>query len=482
MAQVLIIDDDVQLCKALGMVIASMGHRVDSANYLVQGLEMARQGRYDLVILDIGLPDGSGLDALPEIHDCRSRPEVIILSASGDPDGAELAIRSGAWSYIPKPPTMSAIKLPVSRAIEYRRQKLSRSASHELRRDAVIGASDALAACLELAAQAAETDANVLITGETGTGKELLARVIHENSRRAGGPFVIVDCAALPENLVESVLFGHERGAFTGADKRSGGLVRQAHQGTLFLDEIGELPLSVQKSFLRVIQEHRFRPVGGEEEVQSDFRLIAATNRDLDALVTGWDFRQDLLFRIRTIAIEAPPLRARRGDVARLTAHFLRACASRDHAPPKQCSPDFLDALEAYPWPGNVRELSNALESALAQAGPESILLPRHLPVDIRVTCTRQALAGRDRDRPGDAATGPGDGAPGPEGFPNLKEYREQVLARAERRYLRDLFTAAEGEVRAACGLSGLSRARLYALLKKHGLSRRELSGPAERR
>ena len=327
--------------------------------------------------------------------------------------------------------------------------------------------------CLELVAQAVETDANALISGETGTGKEVVARTIHENSRRAGNPFVVVDCAAMPATLVESMLFGHEKGAFTGAEKRAEGLVRQANRGTLFLDEVGELPLSVQKSFLRVLQEHRFRPVGCDREVESDFRLLAATNRDLDHMVETWDFRQDLLFRIRTIAIEIPPLRDRHGDVRLLVRHFLRQAAERTNSRGKECSPDTFEAFEQYAWPGNVRELSNALESAIAAAGEEEVLLPRHLPLEMRVQFARQTLAAGSREQ----GENPLLSGPDPENFPSLKVFRERVMGELERQYLRDLLLTARNDVATACRLSELSRARLYALLKKHSLSRKEL-GP----
>jgi DNA-binding NtrC family response regulator len=284
-------------------------------------------------------------------------------------------------------------------------------------------------------------------------------------------PFVVVDCAALPENLVESTLFGHERGAFTGADRRQDGLIRQADGGTLFLDEIGELPLAVQKSFLRVVQERRFRPVGSEHEVTSNFRLIAATNRDLDAMVASWDFRQDLLFRIRTISVRVPPLRERTGDVRLLTDHFLKRAIARDNGTEKECSPDFRDMLEKYQWPGNVRELSNAVENALARSGEERTLLPRHLPMDIRVHMARQTLSAN-------ADTAAADTTLDASNFPLFKDFREQVVGELEQKYLRDLFQTARGNVQQACTLSGLSRARLYALLKKHGLTRKNLYTP----
>ena len=236
----------------------------------------------------------------------RSSPEIIVITGMGHPDEAELAIKSGAWDYIEKPASFEAIKLPLIRALEYRAERKPKAPT-VLKRNGIIGDSEEITACLELLSQAADSDANVLITGETGTGKELFAKVIHANSRRAKSNFVVVDCTALPETLVESVLFGHARGAFTGAETSEEGLVRQAHGGTLFLDEIGELPVLIQKRFLRVIQEHRFRAVGGRREISSDFRLMAATNRDLEDMVREGRFREDLLFRLRTIADRFAP-------------------------------------------------------------------------------------------------------------------------------------------------------------------------------
>ncbi|WP_029897028.1 sigma-54-dependent transcriptional regulator [Desulfohalovibrio reitneri] len=470
MAGVLIVDDDMQLCKALGKVMESMGHSAATAGFLSQGLDLCRRRSFDVVILDIRLPDGSGLDALPAFRECPDKPEVIILSGSSDPDGAELAIRSGAWSYIPKPPTLSKIRLPVERAIEYRRHKLSRSAEFSLDRCGIVGQSRALTACLDQVAQAARSDANVLVTGETGTGKELIARALHVNSARAKGPFVVVDCASLPDNLVESTLFGHQRGAFTGADRASPGLIREAHHGTLFLDEIGELPLVMQKAFLRVLQERRYRPVGGGPEVESDFRLVAATNRDLDEMVSRWAFRQDLLFRVRTILVEVPPLRERGGDVRPLAEHAL---ARMPNGQGKHLSPEFLEALGRYHWPGNVRELMNAVQSAAAASGGQAVLSPAHLPMDIRVHLARTSISGGGRS---EEEGGPGE----PESLPTLRETRERAMEEVERQYLLDLLAATGGVVEESCRVSGLSRARFYALLKKYGVSRKAFREPVD--
>ncbi|QLA16895.1 sigma-54-dependent transcriptional regulator [Desulfolutivibrio sulfoxidireducens] len=469
MGNILIIDDDTSFCRALVAVISEMDLHVETAHTLGEGLKKIRRGGYDVVILDVVLPDGNGLDAIVEIGEAPDQPEIIILTGSGDPDGAELAVKSGAWDYITKPPTMNKIRLPVARAVEYHARKAARP-PEALRREAIIGGSQALRACLDMVARAAKSASNVLITGETGTGKELFARAIHQNSDRKDCPFVVVDCAALPEHLVESMLFGHEKGAFTTADKRHVGLIRQAHGGVLFLDEVGELPLEVQKAFLRVLQERRFRPVGGTREEESDFRVVAATNRDLDEMVAAWRFRQDLLFRLRTITIDLPPLRERTGDIEALARHFLETLTRETDGGPKRTSPEFWGALLEYTWPGNVRELGNALESALAAAGNDPVLLPRHLPINIRAMLARMSVNG-----------GPCQADLEPmeerivfshDNFPTIKDFRTDALARVEHRYLAELLRVSEGKIQRACALSGLSRARLYALMKQYSIER----------
>ncbi len=284
MANVLIIDDDKLICDWIANVVTRLGHQAVSTHLLREGLRKVQSASFDVVFLDVQMPDGSGLESMSKIKAARSSPEIIVITGLGHPDEAELAIQSGAWDYLEKPASFEAIKLPLLRALEYRAERRS-GATTVLKRSGIIGDSEKITACLELLAQAATSDANVLITGETGTGKELFAKVVHSNSCRAKRNFVVVDCTALPETLVESVLFGHARGAFTGAETSEEGLIKQADGGTLFLDEIGELPLLIQKKFLRVIQEHRFRPVGGRREIESDFRLVAATNRNLEIMV-----------------------------------------------------------------------------------------------------------------------------------------------------------------------------------------------------
>jgi two-component system NtrC family response regulator len=294
MAKILIIDDDELFCELLSSAFKDDGHEVDCAYGLNSGLHLVSQRSFDVVFLDVRLPDGNGLDKLSEIRDAASGPEVIILTGAGTAGGAELAIKSGAWDYIQKPSSISVMTLPLIRALQYREEKLKKKPSAILKMEGIIGGSSRMKACHDLVSEASSCDANVLITGETGTGKELFAKAIHENSPRASRNFVIVDCASLTPSLTESTLFGYEKGAYTGADYRRDGLIKQANGGTLFLDEIGELPLSIQKSFLRVLQEHRFRSLGGGKEIESDFRLIAATNRNLDQMVREGLFREDL--------------------------------------------------------------------------------------------------------------------------------------------------------------------------------------------
>lgn len=463
---ILIIDDDALFRDAMSRVVESIGHQPVEAGTLEEGLSLAEVGDYPLVLLDVWLPDGNGLTSLPKFRACPSEPEVIIITGAGDPDGAEMAIRSGAWDYIAKPASMNEIKLPVLRAVDYHKKFRGRKAP-VLRRSSIIGSSPAISACLDLVAQAAEVDSEVLITGDTGTGKELFARAIHENSARSGGPLVVVDCAALPEKLVESTLFGHEKGAFTGADRRSEGLVKQAHNGTLFLDEIGELPLSAQGAFLRVLQEHCFRPVGSRREETSDFRLIAATNRNLEAMVESWGFRRDLLFRLKTLVITLPTLSQRREDIEELTQHFISRYSWRIGSATKRYSPEFLEALREYDWPGNVRELMSAVSSAMSAAKGGSTLFPRHLPTHIRVHRARRRLEGAAGAAPAQPFSLGCDGA-----FPLFREYRASRVAEVEALYLTELMAAAKGKIPRACELSGLSRARLYALLKQHSISR----------
>ena len=468
MAKILIIDDEEMMCATLSTLVERKKHVATSAMTLREGIDLAARDDFDVVFLDVKMPDGNGLDALPVIEASPSNPEVIIMTGFGDPNGAELAIKCGAWDYIEKGFSIKEITLSLKRALQYRKEK--QEAQHkrkpvQLKRENIIGNSPALNKCLDLVAQAAESDVNIFITGETGTGKELFARAIYENSLRSQEDFVVVDCTSLPETLVESLLFGHEKGSFTGADRAQNGLVRQAHKGTLFLDEIGELPMSLQKSFLRVLQEHRFRPVGANKEVESNFRLIAATNRDLDAMVETGDFRNDLLFRLRTFIIELPPLRERREDIKELTRYHIDKFCNQYGLPAKGFSPEFLETLISYPWPGNVRELVNTLERSLTTARFDQTLYPKHLPNYVRVHVRRAEMEA-------DSKTATVDNHEIIRSLPKLQDFRDTIYAQAEKEYLLELMEVTQENIPEACRISGLSQSRLYALLKKNAVSR----------
>jgi two-component system, NtrC family, response regulator len=463
MANILVVDDDPLICSSLSLVIQKMGHAVHCSRTVGEAVAKVQKESFDIVFCDVRMPDGSGLDILPEIKDSAAAPEVIIMTGFEDPHGAELAIKKGAWDYVEKPLSAKDVTLSISRALQYREKKQAVTPAVALIREGIVGNSALIKACLDGLAQAASSQANVLIEGETGTGKELFALAIHKNSARAKANFVVVDCAALPETLVESTLFGHVRGAFTGADKPREGLIKQADCGTLFLDEVGELPYSIQKAFLRVLQEKRFRPVGGGQEVGSDFRLIAATNRNLEDMVKKGTFREDLFFRLRTLVIELPPLRASREDIKELVLYYIDKLCEQYKVPMKGFSSDFFDALMEYSWPGNVRELIQALEKAIVAAQDEPTLFSIHLPHHIRIQIVH-AAASRKRPLEQEKA----EGAEIPTGSLSLSDFREAGLARIERQYLRKLMKDTEGNVQEACRISGLSRSRLYTLLKKH--------------
>ena len=468
MAELLIIDDDPLIRESFSGVIRRMGHTPQVASSVSEALKILKSDRFDIVFCDVRMPDGSGLDILPDIRGVAVPPEVVIMTGFGDPDGAELAIRNGAWDYIAKPLSAQEIMLCIERTLQYRDKKRSTSQAFALKREGILGESPKLRACMDKVAQAANSDVPVLISGETGTGKELFAWAVHTNSARAQKNFVVLDCAALPETLVESTLFGHVRGAFTGADKARDGLIKQADGGTLFMDEIGELSIGIQKTFLRVLQEKRYRPVGGSQEVHSDFRLVAATNRDLDAMVGKGTFRDDLLFRIRTLAISLPPLREIKEDLKGFALHYLAKFGERSNGETKGFSPEFLDHLMGYDWPGNIRELVQALERAVVAAENDPILFPAHLPEHIRIHLARTSVL----QRMPQPHLPKSDEPPNPSaGLTSLNDIREAGLARIEKDYLVDLMRRTGGNVPEACRISGLSRSRLYTLLKKYSVS-----------
>ncbi|QGY40549.1 response regulator [Pseudodesulfovibrio cashew] len=457
MARILIIDDDELIRSSLSRCFTDQGHEVATAEGLASGIRRATEGM-DVVYLDLSLPDGDGRTAINTLCAAPGNPEVIVLTGLKDNFGAQETLTSGAWDYIQKPATPTTLRKSLESALGYRRDK---SAAYEPPRafddGGLIGDSPAMERAKGLMARAAESEASVLILGETGVGKELTAQAIHNNSTRHNNAFVVVDCSNLTESLLESVLYGHVKGAFTGAHSDHRGLVAEADGGTLFLDEIGELPPSLQKSFLRVLQEHRFRPVGSAREQGSDFRLVAATNRDLEAMTRAGTFRSDLLFRLRTLEIQLPPLSARGEDVMLLAEHFARKACDRYRLPAKGFSKQIARIITAYAWPGNVRELGHVMEAAVIAAGKEPTIYPKHLPGHIRVSYLDQAKPKRQPPRTPQATDGP------IQSYQDYKAMRDQA-------YFQQLMDICDFDIARASRLSGLSVPSIYRHLGLAGI------------
>ncbi|HLX63632.1 MAG TPA: sigma-54 dependent transcriptional regulator [Planctomycetota bacterium] len=388
--KILVVDDEPSICWAFSQLFNAQGWQSLSAASAEEGLELAEAERPDLVLLDIRLPGLSGLDALPKFRALNPELPILVMTAHGTMDTAIEATRRGAFNYLTKPIHNDDALHQIRSALE--RRNLSREVA-QLRRellagaglDSMIGKSPEMQEVYKKIGAVAGAESSVLILGESGSGKELVARAIHNYSARSRGPFVAVNCAALPEQLLESELYGHVKGAFTGAIRDKEGKAETARGGTLFLDEIGEMPLSVQAKLLRFIEEKKFERVGSTESVEADVRILAATNLDLRTQIKKQLFREDLYYRLNVVSIELPPLRRRKDDLPLLVASFLTRGTSRDKAMPAEAqgiSKDAMGLIERYDWPGNVRELRNAIEHAVI-VSRGAVILPEHLPAHI---------------------------------------------------------------------------------------------------
>ncbi len=367
--KIFIIDDDTSFCNDLQAFLQNLHYEVQVANTLAQAQQMAPAFYPDILLLDLQLPDGNGLDFLPFAQEHLPGTPVVILSGYGSISTAVQAVKNGAEDFLSKPIDPEHLKIFLQKLIE-RRQIKNRLRLQELENKGewFLGPSTAMKQLLELAQTAAQSDATILIQGETGTGKQLLARFIHEHSPRAHAPFVYVNCATLNETLIESDLFGHEKGAFTGAMKQKPGRVELAHGGTLFLDEIGELPLSLQAKLLHFVEYGQFQRVGGTTMLKANVRIICATNRELPEMVQQKTFREDLFFRLNVIQLAIPPLRERPEDILPFVEFFLQKFSTELNKPKVQLTETVKQQLQSYPWPGNVRELRNAIERAVILA------------------------------------------------------------------------------------------------------------------
>ena len=390
-ARLLLVDDDEAACRLLSEVLEREAYRVVSALSADEAIaKLDEEGPFDAVLTDLRMPRKSGLDLLRVLRGRDPEALVLVLTAFGDAAAAGEAIRAGAYDFISKPYDIQTLRETLDRALGRRRLARRRSAtetmgtgSEEPEALALVGHSPAIIDVMKTLARVAPSQATVLVQGETGTGKELVARTIHRYSERASRRFVAVNCSALAEGLLESEVFGHVKGAFTGAAASRPGLFREADKGTLFLDEIGDISPALQARLLRALQEHEIVPVGSETPVKIDVRVIAATHRDLPDLVRQGRFREDLYYRLDVVTLKLPPLRERRQDIPLLVDHFLRALSSRHGRGPVAVDPEALRRLLGYDWPGNIRELQNVLERAVLLA-EQGVIGPEHLATTVR--------------------------------------------------------------------------------------------------
>lgn len=447
----LVIDDDPEVRSAIRRILEMDGRvSVTEADSGHGGMAELAEMEFDVVLLDVHLPDSDGIDVLREILHRNPDQVVVMVTGHASYELAVRAVHEGAFDFIPKPfPSKDVLGLAVQRAVKYRRlarerQVLEAKVRNQESKD-IVAHSTAMLRLMKSAAKVATTDATVLIEGESGTGKEVLARAIHQMSRRATGPFIEVDCGAISPQLMESELFGHLKGAFTGAASNSTGMIRAAHQGTLFLDEIGELPLELQTRLLRFLQEGTIRPVGSPRSDPVNVRTVAATNRNLTDLVDKGRFRNDLYFRLNVVSLRAIPLRERREEIPSLIDHFLTRNPSPD-SPRLRISPPAMEVLMAYDWPGNVRELQNFLMHMVALHSDEP-LRPADLPDKIRGSAIM----------PGSPASSSLASLP-----LKLEAYEMAALERA--------MSVAKGEIEEAARLLNVSRSTMYRKLKEHGI------------
>ena len=448
-ARVLLVDDDTSLSETLEIWLRKRGHDVTTRASAEEAQSLVMNQDFDVVVTDLNMRHVSGIELCERIVANRPDIPVIVLTAFGSLDTAVSAIRAGAYDFISKPVELDVLAIAVDRAARHRRLgeevKRLRREVDGTRFDELTGQSPPMKAVFDLIDRVAESDVTILVTGESGTGKEVVARALHRRGRRKAGPFVAINCAAMPEALLESELFGHTRGAFTDAKTSQQGLFAQANHGTILLDEIGDMPLGLQPKLLRVLQERRVRPVGGHGEIPIDVCVIAATHRDLESAIEEGRFREDLFYRINVVNIQLPPLRARVGDILPLAQRFAAEFASRSKKSVTGIVPAAAERLLTYIWPGNVRELRNCMERAVALARFEQIAVD-DLPEKVRDYRRSHILI---------AADDPSELVP---------------MEEVERRYVLRVMEAVGNNKTAAARILGFDRKRLYRWIERLGI------------
>ena len=443
-ASILIVDDELILRESLSAWLARDDFYVEAVASAEEALERIRQTRYDIVFLDIKLEGMSGLEALKKIRDLDPDTAVVMITAYGSISTAVEAMKDGAHDYLLKPFEPETLTVLIEKILDRMardRENLYLRAAYQERTkfENLIGQSPAMQEVFDLIQEVAPTESTVLITGETGTGKELVAKAIHTRSSRAQGPFVAVNCGALPEHLMESELFGHQKGAFTDAKTTKKGRLELAFGGSLFLDEVGEISLRMQIDLLRVLEERTFYRVGGTQPIEADFRVIVATNRDLEQAVREKSFRQDLYYRLKVISLEIPPLRKRKEDIPLLADHFRFRFAQETNKEIDSISREALDEMMLYDWPGNVRELENAIERAVV-VGKSRTIQPQDLPI---FSSTQS------------------------------REHQDQSLREGEKEHISSILEQTNWNIKKSAETLGIDRSTLYHKIKRYGLSKK---------
>ena len=458
---VLVIDDEEYLLTTCGQILGNEGYEVLTARNGAQGMDLVRRRHPDIIFSDLRLPDTDGMSLLREIR--RISPETLVIMMTGfaTVDSSVEAIGEGAYDYIPKPFTATQLRILMGRAAQQvalaRDNARLRDALHrEYGFENLVGNSQALRQIYSIVSRVAPTDASIFISGESGTGKELVARAIHARSRRAQQPFMAVNCAALPDTLLESELFGHEKGAFTGADSRRKGLIELAEGGTFFLDEITEMSPDLQAKLLRVVQEQRVRRVGGEAEIAVNVRWVSATNRDPEEAIAERKLRQDLYYRLNVVPIVISPLRERPDDVLPLAQHFLAKYSEQYDRPRLRLTPEAIEVLQEHSWPGNVRELQNAIERMVSLGLDDSAIGVDELPPELqRSQPPSQDWGEIDPDQP-------------------FHEAKNSVVEAFERQYLRALLDRNDGNISQAARIAGIDRKTIHRMLRRYGMDAEE--------
>jgi two-component system response regulator HydG len=480
--RILVVDAEPQIHRLVALLLGD-GYQVDGAGSAVQAIDHVHHTPYDVVLIDTELPEVNGFDLLRKLRKLAPELAVILMTAQATVQAAVQAIRLGALDYLRKTVSADELRAAVHRAADHgnlaREVRRLRSEVDRARGlDQLIGESPPMRQLIAMVERVAHSDATVLILGESGTGKELLSRTIHRIGPRADRPFVAFDCSALTPTLLEAELFGHEKGAFTGAGKARRGLFREAHQGTIFLDEIGDIAPSVQNKLLRVLQEREIKPVGGDQFVKVDVRVIAATNKDLKAMVAKGAFREDLYWRLAVVPVQVPPLRERREDIPLLAAHVLerrrgaaKSFAGGEARYPTKISPGAMMRLTAYHWPGNIRELENVLSRAAILCDGEEIRADDLDLVGVPEEAQAAASPSRSGSPPGDLAVDATAGRP-------LKLVLDETIKTLERQAIVQALQQCDGSPARAAKQLGISRASIYNKLKEYGLQAGSADAP----